>query len=707
MITVSSAFALFLILALASAVFFVSTKTKLPYTVLLTFLGVLLVPLSLFPPLEFLREFSLTPELLFYIFLPTLIFESAYNMSIRRVVDEFKPILLLAIGGYLISAFAIGGALWFIFGLIGLPIPFVVTLLFGALISATDPVAVLSLFKEYGAPRRLSLIFEGESLANDATALALFLVTLGLMSTGFTTTGLALGGVTFVSMLVGGVIFGLVVGGIMVRLIGVFREQEFVAITLMIVLAHITFLLSEIVSDGFSEIGLGFIQFSPIIATTVASLLMGNYGRYKVTPHAEEFVEKFWTQFAFMANSIVFVLVGLLVAPVPWTSDIVAPLVIGVLVVAIARAISTYSVIFPYNMFANASQKIPFAWQHLLAWGSLRGALAVMLVLVIPESLTMPGWSLDISIRDFLLMLTVSSIFTTLFIKAPTIGPIMRKLKITNLTPLEVVSSEEARAMVFGTTLLKLKMYSDKDYIKSSIAARFAHEHEERFKVSCQKCQGAYDAKDAILAERALRLYTIGYEKQVLKELLAFDEVNERVFKKIFGKLTIQGEAIEGGEENPNPSITRDYRDVFENLAQRINFWSKPTERDLVEDSYLYYRAQSILARKVLKEMKRLATEFDSPIFNADMIERLSQVYAKHQKEAIEKADDITEANVEVIEELNETLAARSIFRVENKILEQLQHREMLTPKLFLTLKDEYAKEAHVSYVHTEGEGRV
>lgn len=694
MLTAGSAFAFFTLLALASVVYYLARRFRLPYTVLLTLFGVLLVPLSTIEPFSFFRELSLTPELLFFIFLPTLLFETAYNMNIRRVVDEFTPIMLLSVLGYLASSFLIGGGLYVAFDFLGLGVPFLITLLFGALISATDPVAVLALFKEYGAPRRLSLIFEGESLMNDATALALFVVVLSLIDAGLSGGTLTLGALTFVTMLVGGALLGLLVGLLFTLAIGVFKNNEIVAITLMIVLAHSTFLLAEIANHELRDLGLAALQFSPIIATTAASLLMGNYGRFKVLPRAEEFIEKFWSQFAFMANSVVFILVGFLFASVPSGTDgLLLPVVLTVLVVAAARALSIYGTLIPFNILAPQSERIPASWQHLLAWGSLRGALAVMLVLLIPANLTVPGWSLALSVQEFLLVLTVSCIFVTLFIKAPTIGPLIRKLKLDELTPLETVASLEARALIYGATVLKLRAFAEKGYIPDHIAARLIATTEERFNEAVALCQREGIAEVGALAERALGLYIIGLEKEVLKELLTFSEVGERTFKQLYGKLTIQSEAIERGDVDPSGRVERDHRDFFENIAAAVYAPFRKSTRASLIDEYLFHRTQAILARKVLKELAILTSELETPVFTRDTIERARAKYATYHERAHNEAKRIHDAHEDAIGALDETLAYRSMYRVEERVLERLLRRELVSPKLYIALHHEYEEE--------------
>ena len=198
----------------------------------------------------FLDDLQLTPELLFYIFLPVLIFESGYSMSIRKMLDSAWTISLLAVVGLLVSAFGSAALLYLVLQAVGVPVPFTVLLLFGAIISATDPVAVLALFKDFGAPRRLSIIFEGESLFNDGTAVALFLVVLGVAGSGFHGVSTILAGVTsFVVMVLAGVLLGL--GG--ASLLGVIlrrtRANEFVSATLLMISAHLVFITGELVNE--------------------------------------------------------------------------------------------------------------------------------------------------------------------------------------------------------------------------------------------------------------------------------------------------------------------------------------------------------------------------------------------------------------------------------------------------------------------------
>jgi monovalent cation:H+ antiporter, CPA1 family len=515
MLTANATLAIFAMIGISSLAIFWAKRVKLPHTVFLVIIGLLLGLLAQLPAFSFFTEFSLTPELLFFLLLPTLLFESAYNINVRRMVEDTPIILILSILGLLISTIIIGGTLYLLLQFIGLNVPFIVTLIFGALISATDPVAVLALFKEYGAPRRLSLIFEGESLFNDATAVALFLVLLGVAQFGFHGFETILeGSLTFTSMMLGGVLFGVVVGGIFTKLIGLTRENEIASISLTIVLAHITFILAEILSHQI-RIGDFHLAISPIIATTVAALLMGNYGRSKIHPRAEEFVENLWSQLAFISNSLIFILIGILfIDVVQLTVDLLLVIVTTILIVALARAMSIYPLLGIFNLVSKKSVQIPLPWQHLLSWGSLRGALAVTMVLLIPDDLSFQNWNLSVSPKEFLLTITVGCIFATLFIKATTIKTFMRRLKLDELTPIEAVEADEARALIHHEVANKIELYEERGYIDPEIATVIKIDHLTKYQMACQDLESV-DTKN--LALRVLRMYAIGMKKSTLK----------------------------------------------------------------------------------------------------------------------------------------------------------------------------------------------
>lgn len=649
---------------IATGVFLLARRTKLPYTVLLVVVGLFLIPLSQFEALSFLSAFRLTPDVLFYVFLPPLIFESAYNMHIRRVMENIWGISLLSIVSLLISAFAIAGLLHVILGWLGFVVPFSVTLLFGALISATDPVAVLALFKEYGAPKRLTLLFEGESLFNDGTAVALFLIILGVLVGGWHGAESVFDGVlSFFGMVVGGALWGGLVAFGFHKILSVVKKDEYLEITLTMVVAHFTFISADLIGKAFQAVGYEF-HLSAIIATTIAAMAVGNFGRYQLTPRVAEYMERFWGYFAFVTNSLVFILIGLLLTDL--TIDmrtIVLPAIVAVVVVMFARALSIYPVIGLLNRWGK-EEYVPRSWQHLLAWGSLRGALAIIMVLLIPPDLTVAGWEFDFSVRDFLIGLTITCMYFTLFIKATTIGPLIRKLNIDALTPLEHAEQSEVSTLIYAKVLLEIERFQKKHYITDEMHDSLKEKYALLFR----------DASNASInlggvSEALLHLYATGHEKHSLKTLHEYEEVSEVVHKIIFADLAERQHHIEHAAKVPSLAMPTD----------------APAALKTPEDIYMYYRARVVTSCKAREELEKL-TQNDQ-LFDAGMLQGVLNAYSSLMQTAQERMDDFAKMHPDAIKPLQHIFAEAGLYKAEDKILTDLLEKEVVTPKVAANIR--------------------
>ncbi|MGB0713907.1 MAG: cation:proton antiporter, partial [Gammaproteobacteria bacterium] len=233
--------ALLLLVAVAAAG--LGRRLPIPFTVLLVILGVLLGEGARnSETLAPLAHFELSPELVFFVFLPALIFESALNLDVRQLMRDIAPVMVLAVPALLLSTAIVGyGTAW----ITGLPLG--VALLFGALISATDPVAVVALFKELGAPLRLTVLVEGESLFNDATAIVVFGILLGLVQAGTTPDAglLFWAGWEFIRVFLGGVLVGGVIGLVIGELGARLRSNVPALIVLSLVMAYGAFVVGE------------------------------------------------------------------------------------------------------------------------------------------------------------------------------------------------------------------------------------------------------------------------------------------------------------------------------------------------------------------------------------------------------------------------------------------------------------------------------
>lgn len=660
-------------------------RLRLPYSVLLVLVGFLLIPLSKLPLFSYITSFQLTSELLFFIFLPILIFESAFNMNIRRISENMAAISALSIVGLLLSAFFIAIAGYWGLRLIGYEVPFVVVLLFGALISATDPVAILALFKDFGAPRRLALIFEGESLFNDATALALFLVVLESASAGFQGAGSLLHGVfIFFSMLLGGTVFGFLMGWVFTRLLA-FARHEHLQITLTMLAAHATFLLAEFISNSLTLWGEP-VHISSILATVITSLIIGSYGRLKIMPEVQEYIGRFWGYAAFVANSLVFILLGLLFTTLPLgVADILPALAMIILVVVVARAFSIYPVISLLNA-VRLELPIPLSWQHLMAWGSLRGALAVTMVLLIPDTLTHPDWTLPYSIKEFILALTIGCVYFTLFIKATSINGAIRRFRINELHGLEPMEYREGKLYIYAQTLLRLAALHDRPQTDKTSLETLQKKYGALYAAAYRELTS--ETRDfAAMFARVLRIHAIGIEKRTLKELFGMGELAESGYRRALGKLERQLGYLERGlPDMLTPKWLNGKRRKL-HPAQLLRLSAdKPQDP---ADKYLYYRAMAVCAQQVIALLSRMAEHEGLKLAEADkaFADILGQ-YRGFKNEALVKAREMEQRYPALAERQIEILE-QELFLSQSQALEELESGEVITPAVKTVLYGE------------------
>ncbi|MBI1756799.1 MAG: sodium:proton antiporter [Fimbriimonas ginsengisoli] len=381
-----------LLLLVAALVAILARRLRLSYTVGLLVAGIALA----FSPIA--AGVSVTKDLIFLVFLPPLVFEAAFLMRWDRLRANLAPITLMATLGLFVATAVVALGLAFL-----LHWDWRSAALFAALISATDPVSVIALMKERGVEGRLRLLLEGESLFNDGTAAALFVVALQVAAGGSLSVAGALQSFALIS--IGGIAVGLAVGFACVTLMGR-AEDHLVEICLSAVAAFGSFLLAE-------RLGL-----SGVLATLCAGLVIGNYGPLRgLTAKGRDDAETFWEFAAFVANSLVFLLMGLRLAHAPyhlvWLDGAVA---IGL--VLFGRAVA---VVGSAALFSRGGHRIGWADQKVLVWGGLRGALALGLALGIPAGLPQ---------RDTVVAVAFVVVGFSIVVQGLTVGPMLRRATV-------------------------------------------------------------------------------------------------------------------------------------------------------------------------------------------------------------------------------------------------------------------------------------
>jgi len=397
------------LLAVAVAASILLSKLKVPYTIGLVVVGGICALLSRhFNVLEPVSGLTLSPGIILFLVLPTLIFDAALNIEIKRLRRDILPILALAAAGLIISAAVIGGTLPLLTAL-----PLSGALLFGALISATDPVAVISLFNEIKAPKRLIVLIDGESIFNDATAIVLFSIFLAAPINGMADilhkSAPAL--VSFVTVLCGGAAIGALTGFFGMLVLRFRKGDMTLQITVTLITAYASFLLADKLGG------------SGVISTLLAGLVLNATMDATVRRRHRETLRHFWEYFAFAANSFVFLLLGFTEFKIFHTSESikhsVGMILLAIPIIIAARAAAIYAIVPIYNKFVKRENGISFPYQTILLWGGLRGAVPVALVFSIPESYPH---------RTDILHLTFGYILFTLLINGTTIKKLMNAL---------------------------------------------------------------------------------------------------------------------------------------------------------------------------------------------------------------------------------------------------------------------------------------
>jgi CPA1 family monovalent cation:H+ antiporter len=376
-----------------------SDRLRIPYTVALLVVGIALGATHLVPLPH------LTKELLFTVFLPGLLFEAAYHIEVHELRENALTIAALAVPGVVV-AIAITALLLMAgnrLGLGAMTVDATTALLFGAVIAATDPVAVTALFRQLGAERRLHVLIESESLLNDGTSIVfLTLILAYLAGDAPTAASLAIG---FVRIAVGGALIGAAIGWTISR-VRTRVSDSAIEITITTIAAYGAFVAAE------------YWHCSGVIATVTAGVVCGRAGRrHSMNVEQRAAIRAFWEWLAFALNSAVFILLGAEVSPA----------VLGrewqLVALAAVAALGARAVVVGGAGLAlrGTRERLPFMWLPVLAWGGLRGALSLVLALSLPN---------DIGNRPLIIAMTAGTVVLSLVGQGSTMPIVLRRFKV-------------------------------------------------------------------------------------------------------------------------------------------------------------------------------------------------------------------------------------------------------------------------------------
>jgi CPA1 family monovalent cation:H+ antiporter len=438
------------LVVVATLVGIIAHRVKLPYTVLLMLVGIGLSFIGLVPNIE------LTEDLLLGVFLPALLFEAAIHFPFNELKKFAPTIGTLAAPGVILTALATALVLMIEVTTfrVNAEMGFMHYLLFGTIIAATDPIAVIALFKQLGVKRKLSVILEGESLFNDGTAIVMYTVVLTALTSGVFS--VKDGALLFVTEAVFGILLGAICGAF-ANFAMPFAKDALISIAITTVAAYGSYLVAD------------YLHASGVLATATAGLLLGDMGRRGgVEPSSRMAVVSFWRYLSFFVSSIVFLLIGLKV-DVMFLVNHAELILFAFLAVLASRAISVF---LPMRMLRRLGQPMNIRSATAIWWGGLRGSLSMVLVLSLPNS---------IAGKDALIAMTFGVVVLSVLIQGSTMGAVVKALGLVekrsdamafmskSIARLRAISAQQK---VYARMAMEEGVHED-----SNIAARL---HEER-----------------------------------------------------------------------------------------------------------------------------------------------------------------------------------------------------------------------------------
>ncbi len=631
-----------LLLLLASAILVLARIIRLPFTVALVLAGIAVAQLSVHLPLGAARlvDFHISPDIIFYVFLPSLIFESAFHLDARQLRDNLLPVLTLAVPGLLISTFVIATLVAYL-----TDVPFAAAMVLGAILSATDPVAVIALFHQLGAPQRLTVLVEGESLFNDATAIVAAKILLSVAVAGYFTPATAGNAVIqFALVFFGGIAVGWLLALIAGYVLGAVHENQAIEISILTTLAYLSFVIAE-----------EFFHVSGVMATVAAGLTMGGWGRSKISPGIADYIEHFWAYIAFVANALIFLLVGLAI-------DFTALLAFAdVLLVAIAamllsRVLVIYTLV-PAVGHLPGAERVSRSYQTVMFWGGLRGAVALAVVLSLGDF----AWT------EAFTAVVMGAVLFTLVVQGLSIEPLMRWFGLDKPAVADQLALEEVRVEAIQEAIRQIPALGSGGLFSAPIAARLEAEQQLEIDAIHNGIAALHDQEISdVQAQRNLWMRCLAIERIAYYELFSRHHIDEHAYRALdhATRQRIDQLRHHGLKATSFAASSRAtgkawwqqlYRRVPGHLGQLLQSRS-------VAQEYVRTWAEFQACRRVGASLEDMET---AGTLEPELMSVVGQVFDARRSEARSRLDDWAAQFPEFVKAMQGRLAERLVLRVE------------------------------------------
>lgn len=512
---------LFLVIGAAEPL---AAKLRLPYSVILAMLGILIGSGAIFflqteltdalnPVAEAILGFPIRSNVFLYVFLPTLLFQATLGMNLRRMLDDWVPIMVLAVIAVFVATLSVGFALSWASSL-----PLVACLLIGAIVSTTDPSAVVSIFRSLSAPRRLSRIIEGESLLNDAAAIALFGLFMGFVMLGVPDPELGSALAQFPMLIAGGALTGWLAARVAIWIMSLFSAHEMALISASVALPYLAYIGSEQIVGA-----------SGVIAVVVAGLTLNLTGPGRLPPKAWTNLREVWDLLAHWSGALIFILAALLIPRLLEDVRISDFALIGVVILAAfaARAVILFGLL-PLLTLLKISPAVERPYRTAILWGGLRGAVTLALALAVTESLRVP-----LEVKRLVGILATGFTLFTLLVQGTTLRSVIGWLGLDRLSPIDEAMSRQVVAVALQTVREDLARITDDYALTHDVVRAEAKAFGERLEIAVKTAE---DSDDILNRDRiTLGLIALtGFERDTI-----LDRVHERTISARMAEQTL------------------------------------------------------------------------------------------------------------------------------------------------------------------------
>ncbi len=626
---------------------------------------------------------AVSPYLIIYVFLPALVFESAYALKVHAFKKNLGAVAILAVPALIIAT---GATAAMMVGLTSLAPHlhwgWAAALVFGALISATDPVAVVAILKETGAPKRLGVLIEGESLLNDGTAIVAFTVLLGLLTAaaGVGDHGAAAGHgpggaerdaahathegageinpfeivLEFFWVVLGGIIVGIVLSFVLTSWIARTFNDPLTEITLTLVLAYSCMLVAE-----------GLFHVSGVMAVVTAGLWMSATGKTRVSPEVEHFLHQFLEMLAYIANTLIFFLVGIVIAQTvdnakPVDFLIVLAAYLGILVI---RFVLTFTFRPVMNL---VSQPVSVGEATVMAWGGLRGAVSLALALVVVSA---PGVSEVLGQQ--MLGFTAGIVLLTILVNGSTTGRVLAMFGFDKAPLTDQMAQATARATVLDEVEKRigevaqsrdLRTVSWKD-VSSDLSSRKAE-----VRLALDETRGALEKLPLTERARGYWRQALEVERRAYWKAYAQGTLGPRAAQILDHEVEVQLDALSADSIEPPESRTAELGGAgrLAGLKKRAGVGNLEFERLAL--LYDLWRAESLGADAVLKSLDEMREADETEL------EQLRGTYRRYARDGKTRLEDLRSNLPEVTQAIETRLAKRIQLNFEREGYEHLAH---------------------------------